>query len=156
MNIKYFCWDKKIECNGPKKNDTKCFSCAYTDYPNREKYELDDQKGLSYEELNILLKYIEREHSVKNLHNDNDLNRTPFYVEFRMDTRTCDIWFVRFHNVINYNDETVVFRTEEGYSLKHKMYEWLNSKEKKEKNVDELPSSTIPKKKNHPIILDEQ
>jgi hypothetical protein len=85
--------------------------------------------GLSYEELQELLEYIEKNHSWKNMYknhvNTDKPPKTIKYVTFDFDTRDCDIWQVRFYNICGCED--ITFRTEQGYNFKDKIYDWLKN-----------------------------
>ena len=63
-------------------------------------------RGLTFDELQELLKYVEEHHSWKNMYeNHHNLKEgEPYpklikYVDFNMDTRDCTIWSVRFYNI---------------------------------------------------------
>lgn len=85
--------------------------------------------GLTYEELQELLQYIEKNHSWKNMFElnyiQNKKNKIIKYVDFKFDTRDCKIWFVEFYSIIGGNDDTKKFRTEKNYNLKEEIYKWL-------------------------------
>jgi hypothetical protein len=87
--------------------------------------------GLTYDELKELLQYIEDNHSWKNMYELYYENgKTPKiikYVNFGFDTRDCDIWFVKFSNIMEGKESEKEFRTERGYDLKTEIYEWLKS-----------------------------
>lgn len=91
---------------------------------------IDNNKGLTYAELTELLQYIEQNHSWKNMYENycNNKDNPPKsikYVNFSIDTRTCDIWSVTFSGISDCIENEVTFRTEMGYNLKDKIYSWL-------------------------------
>lgn len=86
--------------------------------------------GLDYIELQELLKYIENNHSWnKGFDSINRDKKLIKYVSFQLDTRTCDIWNIKFRNVTKSKETEKEFRTEKGYNLKDEIYKWLKSKE---------------------------
>jgi len=90
--------------------------------------------GMTYDELCELLKYIEVNNSWLNMYDicsKNPKRRIVKYVRFSMDTRESDVWNVTFDNIIGGygGKDPVTFRTEMGYSLKERVYKWLNEEE---------------------------
>lgn len=97
-------------------------------------------KGLNSQEVSELIKYIQENNSWENmykiLHGDNPRNRRIIkYYEMVFDTRDGMMWKIIFSNIINGNpkecdkDGEVIFRTEAGYDLKQKIYDWLDGKQ---------------------------
>ncbi|MGL5767126.1 MAG: hypothetical protein ACRCX8_15945 [Sarcina sp.] len=89
--------------------------------------------GITALELKELMDYIQENNGWNKLYQNHKRGRkTPKYINFRMDTRTGDIWLVEFSGVVGggvNSKEVFTFRTENGYSLKEKVYEWLNEEE---------------------------
>lgn len=81
------------------------------------------------QELIELLEYIKENNSWLNMY-DNCMrgNLVYKYVSFQFDTRDCKIWYIKFRQA----NEEHEFRTERGYDLKEKVYEFLNKKRKVE------------------------
>lgn len=80
--------------------------------------------GLSPQELMELMLYIQKNNSWAKMYQLHQIGRkTPKYIDFKMDSRTGDIWCVVFRRG---NEEIARFRTENGYNLKERVYEWLD------------------------------
>lgn len=89
--------------------------------------------GLNKEEVQKLLTYIEENNSWRNMYELHKKGRiTPKYVTMRFDTRTGDMWAIIFSGCVGgkakSSTEEIIFRTEQGYDLKTRIYEWLNGK----------------------------
>lgn len=89
-------------------------------------------RGLNQQEVQELVGYIKENNSWYNLSECLQRGRkVPKYYTIQYDTRTNDMWRICFYQITGNgcryktNDE-VVFRTENGYDLKQRIYDWLN------------------------------
>lgn len=92
---------------------------------------INKDTGLTSEEVKELINYIDKNHSWKNMYTiykKNPKQKIIKYYSMTVDTRDGIVWQITFYNIIN-NDKIneVTFRTERGYRLKDKIYNWLKS-----------------------------
>ena len=89
-------------------------------------------EGLNQQEVKEHVEYIKENNSWYNLMKCHERGRkVPKYYTMKYDTRTNDMWMIEFYQIsgrgCHYKpDETVTFRTENGYSLKERIYQWLD------------------------------
>lgn len=88
----------------------------------------DKSKGLYPDEVSELMKYIQENNSWENMYNSVfEKNRVvPKYYELTVDTRTGTAWAVKFRQCVNGDKDEITLRTEKGYLLKDKIYEFLD------------------------------
>ena len=90
--------------------------------------------GLNPQEVKELIEYIQENNSWEHLYDCCQKGRkVPKYYDMTFDTRTGDMWSIRFRQITGggHNRKDKIFlRTENGYSLKDKIYEWLNETSK--------------------------
>ena len=89
--------------------------------------------GLSITELNTLLEYIKKYNSFVNMTELREQGRlTPKYVDFRFDTRECDVWEITFRNCVGRKNisanKDYIFRDSKDLPLRQQVYNWLNNK----------------------------
>lgn len=90
------------------------------------------RRGLNQQEVQELVEYIKENNSWYNLSECLQRGRkVPKYYTMQYDTRTNDMWRICFYQIsgkgCHYkSDEEVVFRTENGYDLKQRIYDWLD------------------------------
>lgn len=89
-------------------------------------------RGLNQQEVKELVEYIKDNNSWYNLSECLQRGRkVPKYYTMEFDTRTNDMRRICFYQITGNgyryksNDE-VIFRTENGYDLKQRIYNWLN------------------------------
>ena len=87
-------------------------------------------KGLTPEEVAELMQYISKNNSWEHLHECSERGRkVPKYIDMYMDSRFGEVWCIKFRDIVcgGYTGpDEVIFRTERGYELKAKIYEWLD------------------------------
>ena len=89
-------------------------------------------RGLNQQEVQELVEYIKENNSWYNLSECIQCGRkVPKYYTMQFDTRTNNMWRICFYQIsgkgCHYKpDEEVVFRTENDYDLKQRIYDWLN------------------------------
>ena len=93
--------------------------------------EVGNSIGLNSEEVKELIKYIDKNHSWKNMYailKKNPEQKIIKYYSMVVDTRYGTIWQITFYNLINNgNINEGTFRTEKDYRLKDEVYKWLKS-----------------------------
>lgn len=93
-----------------------------------EEREMD--MGLSPQEVAELIQYIQENNSWRDMYTLHKKGRkTPKYYTMQFDSRTGDMWAITFSSIVGggYNSKKeVFFRTENGYSLKDRIYKWLD------------------------------
>ena len=87
--------------------------------------------GLKPQEVAELIQYINENNSWRDMYTLHQKGRvTPKYIEMQFDTRTGDMWSISFRGCVGgkakSSKEEVVFRTEQDYDLKERIYKWLD------------------------------
>lgn len=86
--------------------------------------------GLNPQEVAELIQYINENNSWRHMYTLHQKDRkTPKYYNMQFDSRTGDMWAITFYSIVGggfKGKEEVFIRTENGYNLKDKIYEWLN------------------------------
>lgn len=83
--------------------------------------------GLNPQEVKELIEYIQENNSWDKLYATVHSGRKAVkYYNMCFDTRTGDMWQITFYQTMGCGDKEVIFRTDRGYNLKEKIYEWLD------------------------------
>ena len=95
-------------------------------------------RGLNIQEVVELNKYIQENNSWESMYEILYVNKKRHrkiikYYTMQFDTRTNEMWRITFYNIfgdpkIPHSGE-ISFRTENGYDLKERIYNWLNEED---------------------------